>query len=289
MATQPASKRERINTLHKSRANTRRISCFFGGRGVLSFRAMSDATFNNPSPQFGTAEYAGAPGNDHCQFCHQPVTGTYYRVNDAIACPACAEKARAELAKDTHAAYMRALLYGIGAAIVGMTLYATFAITTGIIIGYVSLAVGWMVGKAIVKGSGGVGGRRYQITAALLTYAAVSMAAVPIGIHYAIQHRQEEKQQMASKQQQSEEEFERQEQTANPNYEVAHPSRVRLVAKLALLGVASPFVELWDTGPNLGWAIGIVILIVGIRIAWRITAGRPLQIYGPFENSHAAR
>jgi hypothetical protein len=74
-------------------------------------------------------------------------------------------------------------LYGIGAAVAGLILYATFAIATGIVIGYVSLAVGWMVGKAILKGSGGVGGRRYRITAALLTYAAVSMAAVPIWIH----------------------------------------------------------------------------------------------------------
>jgi len=254
---------------------------------------MSDATLNNPSPQFGTAEYAGPAGNDHCQFCHQPSTGTYYRVNEALACPACADKARAELAKDTHTAYTRALLYGIGAAIVGMILYATFAITTGLIIGYVSLAVGWMVGKAMMKGSGGVGGRRYQIAAALLTYAAVSMAAVPIGIQYAIQHRKEQKQVVTK--QQSDDEFERQEQKVNPNYPVppsspvVPPSRAALLGKLALLGIASPLVELWDTGPSIGWVIGTVILVVGIRIAWKLTAGRPLQIYGPFDNPQPAR
>jgi hypothetical protein len=137
---------------------------------VLCFLRLSDATLNSPTPQFGTAEYVGSPGDDHCQFCHQPISGNYFRVNEAMACLGCAEKARGELAKDTHAAYMRGLLYGIGAAVVGMILYATFAITTGIIIGYVSLAVGWMVGNAILKGSGGVGGRRYQITAVLLTY-----------------------------------------------------------------------------------------------------------------------
>ena len=140
---------------------------------------MSDATLNNPTPQFGTAEYAGSPSTDHCQYCHQPVPDTYYRINDSTACAACAENARGELARDTHSAYVRGLLFGIGAAILGMILYATFAITTGIIIGYVSLAVGWLVGTAVIKGSGGVGGRRYQITAALLTYAAVSMSAVP--------------------------------------------------------------------------------------------------------------
>ena len=81
-----------------------------------------------------------------------------------------------------HAAYMRAILFGVGAAILGMIIYATFTIVTGLIVGYVSLGVGWMVGTAMKKGSRGVGGRRYQIAAALLTYAAVSMAAVSMEV-----------------------------------------------------------------------------------------------------------
>jgi hypothetical protein len=267
---------------------------------------MSDSTFNNPSPQFGTAEYAGPSGNDHCQFCHQPIAGTYYRVNDSLACPGCAAKARAELSKDTHAAYMRALLFGIGAAIAGMILYSVFEIATGLIVGYVSLAVGYLVGKAMMKGSGGVGGKRYQITAAVLTYAAVSMAAVPVAIHYAIEHKQQRQEQSTRGQvsgqsseqasgqasgpssgQSSDDEFERQERKVNPNY--APPSRAAALATLALIGIASPFYELWQGGPSFSWGIGVVILIVGIRIAWRITAGVPLQIYGPFQTSQPAR
>ncbi|MGA3093120.1 MAG: hypothetical protein ABSD75_31375 [Terriglobales bacterium] len=178
---------------------------------------MSDGTFDNPSPQFDTAEYADLPGNDPCQFCHQPIAATYYRVNDALACTGCAEKMRGELAKDTHTAYVRGLLFGIGAAVVGMILYATFAITTGIVIGYLSLAVGWMIGTAMMKGSGGIGGKRYQITAAALTYAAVSMAAVPVGIHYAIQQRQKTEQQIVASGQRSDEEFDRRERKLNPN------------------------------------------------------------------------
>ncbi len=265
----------------------------------------TDAAFNNPTPQFGTAEYAGPAGNDHssndhCQYCHQPIGGTYYRVNEAIACPACADKARSEVSRDTHAAFMRALLFGVGAAIAGMILYAVFAIATGLIIGYVSLAVGWMVGKAMMKGSGGVGGRRYQITAALLTYLAVSMAAVPMAIHYAIEHKQERKQQSTTGQassgqassgqadqasgQSSDDEFERQEQKANPNYAPPPPTnRTEALMKLALYGVASPFFELFEGGLSLSWGIGIFILVIGIRIAWRMTAGVPLQIDGPFQ------
>ena len=36
--------------------------------------------------------------------------------------------------------------------------------------------------KAIMKGTNGIGGRRYQIAAVALTYAAVSLSAIPIGI-----------------------------------------------------------------------------------------------------------
>src|ERR1700688_524221 len=152
---------------------------------------MADS-LSDPSPQFGTAEYIGKPGNDHCQFCYQPLAGNYYRINKSIACSRCAEKMRGTLATDSHAAFTRALLYGIGAAILGMILYAVFEIATGLIVGYVSLAVGWMVGTAMMKGSHGVGGRRYQIVAVLLTYAAVSMAAAPVWIHYGNKHRREQ-------------------------------------------------------------------------------------------------
>jgi hypothetical protein len=240
---------------------------------------------NSPAPQFGTVEYVGTPGHDHCQFCHQPIGGSYYRVNDSMACPGCTEKAYGELARDTHAAYMRGLLYGVGAAIVGLILYATFAITTGIIIGYVSLAVGWMVGKAMLKGSAGVGGRRYQITAVLLTYCAVSMAAVPIWIHYASKQKQAQVEDLAARQRQLEKEFGQQGQSAVPVPNKARPSMAASLAMLMLIGIASPFIEIWEVGPNFGTIIGIVILIVGIRIAWRITAGRPLKIYGPFPGS----
>ena len=36
-----------------------------------------------------------------------------------MACPACAGTMRGELAKDTHAAFMRAILFGVGARFTG--------------------------------------------------------------------------------------------------------------------------------------------------------------------------
>jgi hypothetical protein len=243
---------------------------------MLSFRPMSD-TFNNPTPQFGTAEYLGTPGSDRCHFCQLPIAGDYYRLNGAMACRSCAEKARSEIPQDSHADYVRGLVYGIGAAVVGLIVYATFEIQTGIIIGYLSLAVGWFIGKAMMKGSNGRGGRRYQITAALLTYAAVSMAAIPIWFHFA----RSEKQHASQQQQLADEQHELEKETGSPQTPPAKSpiNMGKALLSLAFLGLASPFLELADPFHGL---IGLFILFIGIRIAWQTTRGMPLAIDGPF-------
>src|SRR5882672_8678457 len=215
---------------------------------------MSDA-FSNPSPQFSTAEYQTEPGGNRCQFCQQPMSGTYYRVNGALACPGCAEKMRTEIALDKHAAYVRALAYGIGAAVVGLIGYSLIAILLqGWVISYMSIGVGWLVGTAMMKGSNGVGGRRYQIAAAVLTYAAVSMAAIPIWIHF-----------------------------AGGRLQPMSLLDLGRLGRLAWLGLTSPFLEL--SGNPFWGAMGLLIHFFGIRIAWRIAEGRPFGIYGPFVDS----
>jgi hypothetical protein len=81
---------------------------------MLSFRAMSNRGFDNSTPQFGTAEYLGSPAVDHCHFCQQPIAGSYYRINGEMACRACAQKAQTELPTESHAAYVRGVLFGVG-------------------------------------------------------------------------------------------------------------------------------------------------------------------------------
>ena len=204
----------------------------------------------NPSPQFGTAEYVGSPGGDHCQFCHQPIGTSYFRVNAAMSCPSCAQKARTELGMDTAGAFSRSLLFGVGAAILGLILYATFMIVTGISLGYATLAVGWMVGKAMLKGSNGVAGRRYQIAAAILTYVASTLARVPIWIHY-------------------------------------RPELIGFIPTLIPRALVFPFSRFADN--PFGGVIGLVILFAGVSIAARLMAQKPVVIDGPFENSPKPR
>ena len=51
------------------------------------------------------------------------------------------------------------------------------------------------------------------------------------------------------------------------------------IGLLALLGLASPFLELQE--PMHG-AIGLFILFIGLRIAWQLTASAPLDVEGPY-------
>jgi hypothetical protein len=115
----------------------------------------------------------------------------------------------------------------------------------------VSLAVGWLIGKAMKRGSGGIGGKRYQIAAAVLTYVAVSMAEVPIQLH-----------------------------TRGEDFaQLMNPGRF---VEFLVNGLTSPFSELRSPFNGI---IGLIILAVGINIAWKLTAGPKLEISGPFRAS----
>ncbi len=198
------------------------------------------------TPKLAKAKHAIPSETQSCSLCGNPISGEFYRVNGQLACANCAAAVRAGKYIDSHAAFSQGLLFGIGAALLGLILYATFTIVTHLYLGYVSLAVGWMVGKAMIKGSNGVGGRRYQIAAVLLTYAAISLAAIPIRIAIIA-----------------------------PASDIDWGSEV---GRLAFWGIASPLLDLQMGLPGF---VGLVILCVGLRIAWKLTVARRLVVDGP--------
>ncbi|OLB20790.1 MAG: hypothetical protein AUH16_04135 [Acidobacteria bacterium 13_2_20CM_57_7] len=254
---------------------------------------MADSDFGNPAPQFGTAEYAPKSGTDVCKSCNQGISGQYFRVNGALACQRCVDQLKNQIPWDTHAVFVRGLAFGLGGAILGLILYSGFSIITGIEIGYVSLAVGWIIAKAIKMGSRGIGGRRYQVAAATLTYAAVSMAAIPVFPSHAISEQVRKPAQTQTAPSAAPD-------PATPGQD-SSPSAADSSSKpapaakpgtnlfkalglLALLGLASPFLELQNP---VNGALGLVILFVGMNIAWRLAAGPKIDILGPFTASTA--
>jgi len=248
---------------------------------------MADKDFSNPTPQFGTAEYAPKTGADVCKSCNQAIASQYFRVNGSLACQSCVDQLKSQIPKDTHSVFARGLAFGLGGAILGLILYSGFTIITGIEIGYVSLAVGWLIAKAIKLGSRGIGGRRYQFAAVALTYAAVSMAAIPI---YFSQANKDEARKPAQTQTAPSSNRGRATPSQDPPAATAEtPSQptsadkpanlLKELGLLALIGLTSPFLELQSP---VNGAIGLVILLVGMNIAWRLAAGPKIDILGPF-------
>jgi hypothetical protein len=251
---------------------------------------------DSQTPQFNTAEYGSKPGANTCRSCKQTISGAYYRINGALACHHCVQQLQNQIPKDTHGVFTRGLIFGIAGAILGLVLYAAFGIVTGLMIGYISLAVGYIVGKAMLMGSGGIGGRRYQIAAVLLTYFAVSTAAIPIGISQFMKVQKAKPHTSTQSSAPRSNDPSRMDEedvsggdpgsTATPDNPPAHkkspPSLGTALGALLVLGLASPFLEL---ASPLHGLIGLVILFVGLQIAWKLTAGKKVDILGPFGES----
>ena len=149
-------------------------------------------SLSNPSPalQFDRVEPAAASATgpavlqpvaavQSCLVCRRPIQSTYFAVGDKIICPNCAAMIRSGPAGNPAGRFGKALLFGIGAAIVGAVVWGAILYFTHYQVGYVALLVGYMVGKSIKKGSGGRGGAGYQIMAVLLTYLVAAAANFP--------------------------------------------------------------------------------------------------------------
>jgi len=234
-----------------------------------------------PLTSFDRAEYHGdPPPPDQCAICQRGITTEYFRVGGHLACQSCAQQAQSVVLPDSHKAYSRAVLFGVGAAIAGCIGYTLMAMT-GFMIGYVAVAVGWAVGKSMKAGSGGRGGRRYQITAALLTYAAISMSFIPLAIRDLSNHRPA----MAAVEQhgpQTPGSSSTSSTASSPKH--ASPSIGGLLKVLVILfgiGLISPFLTLtYSFGHGL---FTLLFLFIGIQTASVLTKKEAVEVDGPFE------
>jgi hypothetical protein len=144
--------------------------------------------------------------------------------------------------------FPRSLGYGLTGAIIGSLIYAVVGLW--IQIGFISILVGGMVGKGMMNGSRGVGGKRYQVTAVLLTYLSVSLALFMDQLWYEAQH------------------------GTDVAADVAH--HIVIVTITILLGpVAEPFFHL---GSGL---LDLLIMFFGMQAAWRIAKGDPNWVPSP--------
>jgi hypothetical protein len=225
--------------------------------------------------QFTTVEPARIACAEPCQICSKIILADYYYVNNQTACAKCAGEAREGQPSDSRAAFARGLFFGTAAAILGVMLYSSFTVFTNIHIGFMALAIALIVPTAILKGSNGIGGTRYQIAAVLLTYFAISVSAVPVKVVDAFEHRF----QKVATQKVVVDAGDRG-VTENPGDLPNIETRLqRAAVRLAVLGIASPFLGIDDPLRGL---LGLVILIVALRVAYQLAGERPFEVDGPY-------
>lgn len=127
--------------------------------------------------QFDQAEFPEA-STVTCSSCKVPVSGEYFTLNQQLLCGNCAQQIREILdGKGSPAGrFLQAILFGTGAALLGTAVYAGVMILANSEWGIISIALGWLVGSAVRRGSKGRGGWRYQLLAAFLTYTSICAA-----------------------------------------------------------------------------------------------------------------
>ena len=219
--------------------------------------------------QFEKAEYPGDAPTEVCASCKKQIQDFYYRVGAAKVCNACAGAAMEN--KDSHRAFVQALVLGGLTALAGMVVYSVVTIATNMNFALLAIGVGWAVATMMRRGSGGARGRRYQVVAALLTYAAVSVSAVPSAIYFESQHTSEKQEAKGD-------------QTAVPAEEAAKatPGLGSSLLTLLALGLASPFFELGDGIQGIS---GLLIIFFGMQAAWKMMRSGPIRpgdMAGPF-------
>jgi hypothetical protein len=221
---------------------------------------LSDLQFNRAEPVSFVAPA--------CAVCDSPIDRTYYSLNGLTLCPSCADAQKVFVREPSSSDYLRAALYGSGAALAGTLVYFAILALTGYEIGLIAVAVGWLVGKAVQKGSRGLGGRKLQIMAVVLTYLSIVGSYVPLTIKYAIDHPSGQKQSAPRNGQQS------------PAVVSESPASGPglMTGVLILLGycLLAPFLN------GLSSIIGLFIIFIGLFEAWKMNRRVPLTLEGPF-------
>ena len=133
------------------------------------------------SLQFDTPHHESAPAAMSCAMCSQSIQSVYYEASGSVVCARCRGKLESSIGSAGKGGrVLRALLFGIVAAVAGSIVYYAIRAATGYEIGIVAILVGWGVGRAIFLGSGKRGGRGYQVLAVGLTYMAMATTYVPM-------------------------------------------------------------------------------------------------------------
>lgn len=251
----------------------------------------------DPSPlKFDKADFGDAARTSlDCSFCNRSIDQEYFEVNGQTACADCREQyARMGTEGTGLGRFTRAVLLGGIGGLLGAGVYYGVLALTGYEIGLVAIAVGFLVGIGVRIGSGGAGGRAYQVLAVAITYLAIVSTYIPF-ILEEIRNMPEEQLDageasgpevtLAPGGAATEEDVAAaaaSEVAAEGDVPVGLAGFLLAVFLLVLLAMASPFLA------GIQNIIGLAIIGFALYEAWRLNTRQTFSIEGPFRLSKPA-
>jgi len=226
--------------------------------------------FDRAEPSPGAA---GLTGTVSCSSCRSLVPDTYFVVNGHIVCEKCRRAAEANWNRGGAAGrFTTAFGLGILATIGCSILWYVVLKVTGYQLGILAVAVGFVVGSAVRKGSNGRGGWRYQTLAIFLTYTAIVSSYVP----FIIEGMREHSAQVTTT-------------TTTPSDDAKLTKADKIgplgfaigIAVLLAILYAAPFLA------GLENVIGILIIGFALYEAWKLNRRTELNVSGPHRVSTA--
>src|SRR6185312_13373959 len=128
--------------------------------------------------QFDKVDLAVPAEARGCPICKLPIVGQYFQIGQAVICARCATALSGS--REGRGIFLRALLFGGGAALLGTIVWFAIIEATDHEFGLLAIGVGLFVGMAVKRGGRGLGGWRYQALAMVLTYVSITGAYVPL-------------------------------------------------------------------------------------------------------------
>ncbi len=203
--------------------------------------------------QFDKAEFSNPSGIGPCVMCSTKIGSQYWHANGQVVCPNCATTLGTAQQAPARSLLLKGTLYAVISAIGCSIAYAAILIITNYELALISIAVGWLVGKAARVGTGGLGGRPVQIVAVIATYIAIS-GSLFFQIIYS---------------------FFKEGKVVNGILGYVY---------LFVISLGKPFFELQE---GFGGLLGIAILFFGLQQAWQQTHGIQVAIAGPYSTELA--
>jgi len=259
--------------------------------------AKSDALQFDRVVSPGAPDDASKSDGVACANCGTAITTEYFHVGSHPVCAPCRDLVQARFATPRGwGALAKSAVYGVGAAIAGAIIYYAVIAITNFEIGIVAILIGYMVGYMVRKGAAGRGGRRFQILALVLTYWSVGLAYSPIAFKGAEKAEKNAvaktdsarvaPRDSAAASARDDSGLTRSPADATNGTKSTSPSMTGSkffigVGAILLLTFVLPVLMVVGSLPS--GLLSAIIIFIGLRQAWRMTAAPVLTVSGPYK------